>query len=159
MRYASAPPPDRLVLLLSRMPMSIGHFPSGCTEGSDPTLPHGRRDPPALIVGWYNLRHIFPQGGRRTTLQGGFRKEVGRKNVTFGHYIPIQYIIRKYALSTIYCYCSRMGGGKLQLLFLRAAGHNLRTCSKHRTHHRFYYAQPSYRSKADSASFYTLCLS
>lgn len=23
--------------------------------------------------------------------------------VAFGHYIPIQYIIRKYALSTIYC--------------------------------------------------------
>ena len=73
-----------------------------------------------------------PKEARRTNLQGGFRKEVGRKNVTFGHYIPIQYIIRKYALSTIYCYCSRMGGGKLQLLYLRVAGHNLRTWPMHR---------------------------
>ena len=133
-------------------------------------VPHGGCDPPALIFGWYDLRHIFPQGGRRTTLQGGFRKEVGRKKVTFGHYSPIQYIIRIYAVSTIYCmyimlyytiYCyhSRMGGGKLQLLYLRAAEHSLQTCSKRHTHHRSYYAQPSYRSKADSASFCTLCLS
>ena len=85
--------------------------------------------------------HIFPQGGRRTTLQGGFRKEVGRKKVAFGHYTPIQYTIRIYAVSTIYCmyimlyytiycYTLKMDGGKLQLLCLRAAGHTRRRCSK-----------------------------
>ena len=85
-------------------------------------MPHERCDLSA-ILSWYDLRRIFPQGGRRTTLQGGFRKEVGRKKVAFGHYSPIQYIIRIYAVSTIYCmyimlyytiYCYRvrMDGGK-----------------------------------------------
>lgn len=132
-------------------------------------VPHERCDPPARIVGWYDLRHIFPQGGRRTTLQGGFRKEVGRKKVTFGHYSPIQYTIRIYVVSTIYCmyimlyytiYCYniRTGGGKFRLWCLRAAAHNLQTCSKHRTHHRFYYAQPSCKSITGLASFCILYL-
>ena len=96
-------------------------------------VPHERCDLSA-ILSWYDLRRIFPQGGRRTTLQGGFRKEVGRKKVTFGHYSPIQYTIRIYVVSTIYCmyimlyytiYCyySRMGGGKPLLCFLRVAGY------------------------------------
>lgn len=123
-------------------------FPDGYSY-SLPVLPHGGRDPPARIVGWFDLRHIFPQGGRRTTLQGGFRKEVGRKKVAFGHYSPIQYTIRIYAVSTIYCmyiilyytiYCyhSRMGGGKFRLWCLRAAAHNLRTWPKHHRHHFVY---------------------
>ena len=85
-------------------------------------MPHERCDLSA-ILSWYDLRRIFPQGGRRTTLQGGFRKEVGRKKVAFGHYSPIQYTIRIYVVSTIYCmyimlyytiYCYRvrMDGGK-----------------------------------------------
>lgn len=93
--------------------------------------------------------HIFPQGGRRTTLQGGFRKEVGRKKVTFGHYSPIQYTIRIYVVSTIYfmyimlyytiyCYNIRMGGGKLQLLYLRAVLHILQKGSMRQAHHFVY---------------------
>ena len=39
LRYASAPPPDRLVLLLSRMSQYLSVWtPSGCTEGSDPAF-------------------------------------------------------------------------------------------------------------------------
>ena len=37
-------------------------FPYGYSY-SLPVLPHGGCDPPARIVGWIHLRHIFPQGG------------------------------------------------------------------------------------------------
>lgn len=116
-------------------------------------VPHERCDLSA-ILSWYDLRHIFPQGGRRTTLQGGFRKEVGRKKVTFGHYSPIQYTIRIYVVSTIYCmyimlyytiYCyySRMGGEKPRLLYLQAVLHILQKGSMRQAHRRCDYAQPS----------------
>ena len=116
---------------------------ASCLRVRDRRLVPHERCGLSAILSWYDLRRIFPQGGRRTTLQGGFRKEVGRKNVAFGHYSPIQYTIRIYAVSTIYymyimlyytiyCYHPRMGGGKLQLLYLRAAGHIQRTWPMHR---------------------------
>lgn len=48
-------------------------------------VPHERCDLSA-ILSWYDLRRIFPQGGRRTTLQGGFRKEVGRNGCIWALY-------------------------------------------------------------------------
>ena len=71
---------------------------ASCLRVRDRRLVPHERCGLSAILSWYDLRRIFPQGGRRTTLQGGFRKEVGRKMLHLG-------IVAQFSISYEYMQC------------------------------------------------------
>lgn len=116
---------------------------------------------------WGPAPNSFYVGTQLSTLGAGFRRvpdfrpgwHSKEEEIDLHTFSQSYYIILYQRSQALIFLMFKTGDGTPQPCFLRVAGRTQRTCSKHRTHHRFYYAQPSYRSKADLASFCTLCLS